>query len=611
MKRRPQYGDCAVVCVFNKRYCTCSLVRMRIRSVVIAIVAMLSLSGLSSAATVRNIFVLHMEGARLPANQVASKAIQETLSQEPNNQIFEEYMDENRFDVDDSTIVERIKAKYAGEKMDLVLTVGPEALRFMLQHGDELWPLVPIVFSIVDHSQVPERLPKNVTGVTGSFDFAATIDLALKLQPDTQHVFYVGGATEEDKEFLGISEPGLKKRSEKVDIHYYDTFALSELLDQLGRLPEHSIVLYGTYFKDATGQPYTAARVCPLIVGSSTAPVYGTFETYLGCGVVGGAVFNLEDSARQGAKLGRRILRGEKIANLPVERGESNNFVVDWRQLKRWNIPESNVPPATVVMFREIPPFERYKKFFLALFALIAIQTGLIVLLIVQTIRRRRSETAVRGLTRRVLSGNEEERRRIARELHDDIGQRLSLISIQLGSCAKQLSKNRGLANGELSDSLRDVDALITDVHNLSHQLHSSKLEHLGLRVALKELCRQITDRHDLPIDLLIDHGSVRLPQDISLCFYRVAQEALSNVIKHSRSERAQLVLAEGQGRLRMQVRDFGVGFRPGGAGAGLGLSTMRERLRIIRGELMIASKPGTGTVITAKAVLPFQNQAR
>jgi signal transduction histidine kinase len=262
------------------------------------------------------------------------------------------------------------------------------------------------------------------------------------------------------------------------------------------------------------------------------------------------------------------------------------------------------------VLSGDTSPWFRNRMFLLAMLVLLVIQTGLLILLLVQTRRRRRSEQAVRRLTRRVISGSEEERSRIARELHDDIGQRLSLISIQLGSCASQLSKD-GRVPSELSGSIRDVDALITDVHNLSHQLHSSKLEHLGLRVALKELCQQMSERHDLPIDLQIDHGSVRVPQDIALCFYRVAQEALNNVIKHSGTDRVQLILMEEQGRLRMQVRDFGGGFKLGDSGAGLGLSTMQERLRIIRGDLSITSKPGRGTVITARADISPQNLGR
>jgi len=236
------------------------------------------------------------------------------------------------------------------------------------------------------------------------------------------------------------------------------------------------------------------------------------------------------------------------------------------------------------------------------------LMTVVVLLLIVQTRRRRRSEQAVSRLTRRIISGTEEERRRIARELHDDIGQRLSLISIQLGVHLNQLLENGEQVSAELSDSVRDVDALVTDVHNLSHQLHSSKLEHLGLRFALRELCQQMSDRHELPIEFNIDQGSVRLPQDVSLCFYRVAQEALNNVIKHSGTDKAELILAEEQGRLRMQVKDFGSGFKPTESGAGLGLSTMQERLRIIRGELSIASRPGRGTVITAMANIPSPN---
>jgi signal transduction histidine kinase len=255
-----------------------------------------------------------------------------------------------------------------------------------------------------------------------------------------------------------------------------------------------------------------------------------------------------------------------------------------------------------LILSDDLSPWGRHRLFLLALLIFLVIQMGLTVLLVAQSRRRRRSEEAVRRLTRRVISGTEEERRRIARELHDDIGQRLSLISIQLGLCASQLAKDSDGVSAELNDSIRGVDALITDVHNLSHQLHSSKLEHLGLRVALKELCQQLSERHELPIDLQIDHGSVRLPQDISLCFYRVAQEALNNIIKHSGADRAQLILVEEQGGLRMQVRDFGSGFKLGASGAGLGLSTMQERLRIIQGELSIASKPGRGTVVTARA---------
>jgi signal transduction histidine kinase len=275
------------------------------------------------------------------------------------------------------------------------------------------------------------------------------------------------------------------------------------------------------------------------------------------------------------------------------------------------NFRPTDVTASFTVLSSDPSPWFRNGTFLLAMLMLLVIQTGLLILLVLQIRRRRRSEQAVRRLTRRVINGSEEERSRIARELHDDIGQRLSLISIQLGLCSSQLSDDDRRVSAELSDSLRDVDALITDVHNLSHQLHSSKLEHLGLRVALKELCQQISERHALRIDLQIDHGSVRVPQDISLCFYRVAQEALNNVIKHSGADRAQLILMEEQGGLRMQVRDFGRGFKLGGSGAGLGLSTMQERLRIIRDDLWVASKPGRGTVITAKAEISPQNLAR
>lgn len=553
--------------------------------------------------TTKNILVLHMEGQRLPANQVASKAIQEVLGQDPKNQIFEEYLDENRLGLDSPKNAATFEQKYKNQKMDLILTVGPEALRFMLRYRDELWPDVPIVFSVLDSRSYPANAPANVTGVSGSLNLSKTVDLILRLQPDVRRIFYVGGASPGERGLRQLEQrQDFVPYSGKVEFEYLDGLAFPQLLERLSQLPDHSAVLYVTYFRDQAGQPFVPVRICPSIVGASVAPVYGTFETYLGCGIVGGAIFNVEASARQAAMMGQRILQGESVANLPVEPGPPNMPVVDWRQLKRWNIAESRLPAGVTVLYREPTPWERYRKFLLLMLAFFIFQTTLIILLVIETVGWRRSDRAVRRLTNRLISGNEEERRRIARELHDDVGQRLSLISSQLVSCANQVPQDAPGGREELNDSIREMEALINDVHDLSHQLHSSKLEILGLPAALKDLCRQISARHHLPIELETQADSAKLPGDISLCLYRVAQEALNNVIKHSGTDRVEVSLSEEHGKVSMQIRDFGVGFRPGDARQGLGLAAMRERLRMVQGELTIRSKPGDGTLVAVEA---------
>lgn len=259
-------------------------------------------------------------------------------------------------------------------------------------------------------------------------------------------------------------------------------------------------------------------------------------------------------------------------------------------------------------MYRQPSVWEAHEALLLAVAALLVLQSALIVLLAIQMRRRKRSERAVRQLTRRVIDANENESRHIARELHDDIGQRLSLALVQLDLFGSQLPVETVKNRTDLDSSMQTLHSLVSDVHNLSHRLHSSQLEHLGLGAALTELCRQISHSYGLEIDLEIDTAPGRLAQDVSLCFYRVAQEAFNNVVKHSKANRAQLTLNEKPGLLRMQIRDSGVGFKVADATAGLGLSAMQERLESLGGRLSVQSEEGLGTLVIGEAPIPLRN---
>jgi signal transduction histidine kinase len=205
------------------------------------------------------------------------------------------------------------------------------------------------------------------------------------------------------------------------------------------------------------------------------------------------------------------------------------------------------------------------------------------------------------GLSGRLIALAEEERKHLARELHDDIGQRLSLLAVELDLLTIE-QECEGSVRDKLEQALTELKELATDVHNLSHRLHSSKLQHLGLPVALKEVCRQIARQHHIDIDLQAGDVSSPLPEDVSLCFYRVAQEALSNAAKHSHSKRVEVRLSSTEGRVLLQIKDFGIGFNPGMQIDGLGLATMQERLRMVGGVLSIRSAAASGTELTAEA---------
>ena len=205
------------------------------------------------------------------------------------------------------------------------------------------------------------------------------------------------------------------------------------------------------------------------------------------------------------------------------------------------------------------------------------------------------------GVSGKLINLVEEERRHLARELHDDFGQRLSWLAVELDTLQKEV-RPKDAVRKRLEDALKEVQELAADVHNLSHRLHSVKLQHLGLAAALKEVCRQLSKQHEIEIHLYTDNACSSLSQDISLCFYRVAQEALNNAVKHSHSKRVEVHLNYGREQVLLQVKDFGIGFDPAMRVHGLGLVTMHERLRMLGGTLLIKSMSGEGTEVVARA---------
>lgn len=212
----------------------------------------------------------------------------------------------------------------------------------------------------------------------------------------------------------------------------------------------------------------------------------------------------------------------------------------------------------------------------------------------------KQAESALHELPSRLINAQEEERQRIARELHDDIGQRLSLAIIRLGEVNRQTPESLSSPHSDFGSIVDELDELTSDVHRLSHQLHSSKLQHLGLKSALNELCRQMTQQHKLEVVQEIEDAP-DLPSQAQLCLYRVAQEALNNVVRHSRASKVSIRFSVEHAVARLDIADDGRGFNVSSATAsGLGLASMRERLHAINGELSVSALERRGTRIIA-----------
>ena len=217
---------------------------------------------------------------------------------------------------------------------------------------------------------------------------------------------------------------------------------------------------------------------------------------------------------------------------------------------------------------------------------------------------RKTSEEALHVLTGRLITAQEAERARIARELHDDFSQRLALLGIGLGQLWKKLSPNEIELRENALEMLRATKEMSSDLHTLSHQLHSSKLEHVGLVPALHGLCREISEKYKIEIHFSENEGPVNVPKDVALCMFRVAQEALANVVKHSGARNAQVQFSANAVGISLCIADQGKGFNLGvkNPAAGIGLIGMTERLRLVGGRLLVKSETGRGTEILAEA---------
>jgi PAS domain S-box-containing protein len=208
------------------------------------------------------------------------------------------------------------------------------------------------------------------------------------------------------------------------------------------------------------------------------------------------------------------------------------------------------------------------------------------------------AEQALANTGRKLIEAHEEERRRIARELHDDIGQRLALLAIELDRL-RQRAEEPVIVN-QATELLNQATCLTSDVDNMSHTLHSSKIEMLGLVAAMQSASAEFGKHHKMEIDFESQDVHARLPAQISIGLFRVLQEALRNASKHSGVKHVEVRLRENAGEIHLMVSDLGRGFDVEAVerGKGLGLTSMRERVRLVNGTISIESKPMHGTAI-------------
>ena len=533
------------------------------------------------------------------------------------------YMESQGFEDPDyeKSLSETLSDQYRGIKLDLVVVAAYPALQFAVTYRDQIFPGAPVLFWYVHASRLQgKQLWPGVTGVTTSVDVRGTLQLAFRLHPDTQNLAVVAGTSEFERYWLAGVRKEFHPYEEKVKLIEIVGIRPDEILQRTSTLPAHTVVLFQVIPRDST-QP--AVGIYDTIGAiSQRFPTYCIFRNFcVDHGGIGGSYSDYAEQSLHAGEMAARLLSGEKAESIAVVHDSGSRVQVDWRQLRRWNIPESALPLGTIVLYRQPTLLERYEKYLVAGIVLIVVQLLLIFGLLWQRARKRKTEAVLResetrfrvmanttpslvwmcdkdgnvtylndrrieftgrdakagfedtwtafihpddlekvnsantqalkkrerfskeyrlrrrdGVYRwmldvaapringdgefagfigsasditdqklaqealervggKLIEAQEKERSRIARELHDDICQRLALISLELQQTYQSSNGTDAQTKARMLEIQQHCSEVAGDVQALSHQLHSSKLDYLGLSAALRSFCREYSQQ--------------------------------------------------------------------------------------------------------------------
>jgi signal transduction histidine kinase len=517
---------------------------------------------------------------------------------------YSEFIDQARFASGEyrNAFRDFLRLKYSDHRFDLLIAMGDTAIEFLDASRTELFPDTPIVF--FSNGVLSPRLP-NSTGVVAELNFAGTVALAMELQPDTRQVFVVGDA---DRAYEEIARAQLTRFEPKLAVTYLSGLPTKDLEDRLASLPDHSIVYYTYVGRDGANQNYNPLEYLDRVVAAARVPTYCWVDSAMDHGIVGGSLKSQSAQTEAIGNLAVRVLRGERADSIPVTSSDFNVAQVDWRQLRRWRIREAAVPAGVHVLFREPGVWDRYRRYIVGAMVLMLAQALLIAGLLVQAARRRTAEAKLRArdaslrasyarilaLGGRLLNAQEAERARIARELHDDACQQMTVLVLDLEGMA-HLGDDREKTADVAASALTRAQHVIKSLRALSHRLHPANLRFVGLVPALDGLQRELSTA-DTSVTFSHENVPARLSQDLMLCVFRVAQEALQNAVKHSGAREVAMHLTGAGETLTLVVEDNGFGFDVQAAHGGLGLISIGERVEQAGGTLNVRSAPGAGT---------------
>ena len=297
----------------------------------------------------------------------------------------------------EAAFVEYLRTLYVSRPVDLIIAIGAPAAAFIQRHRQRLFPKTPMVFTAVEQRRVQyEKLTENDTVVAVAHDFPAAFENILRVLPLTKTIAVVNGTSPNETFWLNEMRRELAPLAGRVELRWYNEKSFEDILADAARLPPHSAIFWHLMNVDAAGVAHEANDALSKLSSLANGPIFSYDKSFFGEATVGGPMHSAETSGQITAAVSVRILNGEKAGDIKTPPTEFETPIFDWRQMQRWGISESNLPPGSNIYFREPSVLERYSWQIALITAIVLVQAGLILVLLREHRRRQLAEVQSR-----------------------------------------------------------------------------------------------------------------------------------------------------------------------------------------------------------------------